>query len=422
MRSQFLPYALPDTDEAEIAAVADTIRSGWLTTGPKTRQFEAAFAAAVGAPHAVAVNSCTAAMHLALEVIGLRAGDEVITTPYTFAATAEVIRYFNARPVFVDVDPATLNMNPALLEAAVTERTRAILPVHIAGLPADLDAISSLARRHNLPVIEDAAQAHGATYKGRKVGSIGDLGCFSFQGSKNLPAGEGGILVTSREDLKDRANRFRMFGEDIRESDKKAFDASRPLDGAREYNSLMLGWMYRGTELTAALCRSQLKRLDASLAQTRRNAAYLTEHLAKIPGVRPPFVPPDCMASFYQYRIRLDGAALGIGMPVHAFRTKLMAALKAEGVEVSLWQTVPVPAQTLFQERTGYGLSCPWKCPLGEEVKYDVSEYPETLKLLEDSLTIGSHSFPLFPQPIELMQAYVTAFQRVFDHLDQVVV
>jgi len=270
-------------------------------------------------------------------------------------------------------------------------------------------------------VIEDAAQAHGSTYKGRKVGGIGDMGIFSFQGSKNLPAGEGGMVVTNREDLRDRANMFRMFGEDIRESDRKTFDPSHPLDGAREYNSLMMGWMYRTNEMSAALCRSQLRRLEASLANTRQNAAYLTEQLGKIPGVIPPYVPPDCTSSYYQYRIRLDPRAAATGLSAKEFRNKVLAALKAEGAEVSLWQTVPVPGQTLFQERSGYGFSCPWKCPLGEEVKYDLAEYPETVKLLADSLVVGSHSYPLFPQPIELMRSYVEAFQRVFANLDQVV-
>jgi perosamine synthetase len=183
----------------------------------------------------------------------------------------------------------------------------------------------------------------------------------------------------------------------------------------------MMGWMYRTNEMSAALCRSQLRRLDASLANTRKNAAYLTEHLGKIPGVFPPYVSPDCTSSYYQYRIRLDPRTAGVDLPAKEFRPKVLAALKAEGVEVSLWQTVPVPGQTLFQERTGYRLSCPWKCPLGEEVKYDLAEYPETVKLLVDSLVIGSHSYPLFPQPTELMRSYVEAFQRVFANLDQVV-
>lgn len=165
-RPTYLPFALPNTDDAEVEALAEAVRSGWLTTGPKTRQFEAAFAEVVGATHAVAVNSCTAAMHLALEATGLQAGDEVLTTPYAFAATAEVIRYFGARPVFVDVEAETLNLRPELLETAVSERTKAILPVHIAGLAADLDSIHAVARRHGLAVIEDAAHAFPATYNG----------------------------------------------------------------------------------------------------------------------------------------------------------------------------------------------------------------------------------------------------------------
>ncbi len=412
----------PVITAADKAAVMGALDSGIINGpyAPEVKALEEEWARYVGVRYALSTNSGTAALHTAVAACGIGTGDQVITTAFTFLATALAVLHHNAVPVFVDIDPRTYNIDPAKIEERITARTKAIIPVHIHGVPADMDPILAIARRHGLAVIEDAAQAHGATYRGRKLGSIGELGCFSFQGSKNLPAGEGGMVVTNREDLKDKANRFRMFGEDIRESDKKAFDPTRPLDGVREYNSLMLGWMYRGTELNAALCRSQLNRLDASLAQTRRNAAFLTDQLGKIPGVRPPFVPPDCTASFYQYRIRLDGAAIGLDVPIRDFRLKLLAALKAEGVEVSLWQTVPVPGQTLFQERTGYGLSCPWRCPLGEEVKYDLAEFPETLKLLDDSLTIGSHSFPLFPQPMELMEAYVTAFQRVFAHLDQV--
>ena len=412
----------PVITEADKAAVLAVLDSGIINGpyAPAVMALEEEWARYCGVRYALSTNSGTAALHTAVAACEIGTGDQVITTAFTFLATALAVLHHNAVPVFVDIDPRTYNIDPKKIEERITTRTKAIIPVHIHGVPADMDRIMAVAQKHGLAVIEDAAQAHGATYKGRMVGSIGELGCFSFQGSKNLPAGEGGMVVTNREDLKDRANRFRMFGEDIRESDKTAFDPARPLDGVREYNSLMLGWMYRGTELNAALCRSQLVRLDASLAQTRRNAAFLTEHLSRIPGVRPPFVPPDCAASFYQYRIRLDAAALGVSGPVREFRLKVLAALKAEGVEVSLWQTVPVPGQTLFQQRTGYGRGCPWQCPLGEEVKYDLSEYPETLKLLDDSLTIGSHSFPLFPQPPELMQAYVTAFQRVFSHPDQV--
>ena len=407
-------------DKAAVLAVLD---HGVLNGpyAPQVKALEEEWARYCGVRYALTTNSGTAALHTAVAAGGIGTGDQVITTAFTFLATALAVLQHNAVPVFTDIDPRTYNIDPAKIEERITPRTKAVIPVHIHGVPADMDPILAVAKKHGLLVIEDAAQAHGSTYKGKKVGGIGDMGIFSLQASKNLPAGEGGILVTNREDLRDRANRFRMFGEDIRESDKKAFDPSRPLDGAREYNSLMMGWMYRTTEMTAALGRTQLLRLDGSLANTRRNAAHLTGELGKIPGITPPYLPPECTSSFYQYRLRLNPRAAGSNLSPKEFRLKVLAALKAEGVEVSLWQTVPVPGQILFQERTGYGLSCPWKCPLGEEVKYDLHEFPETLKLLEDSMVIGSHSYPLFPQPLELMKKYVEAFQRVFANLDQVV-
>ncbi|HXZ43338.1 MAG TPA: DegT/DnrJ/EryC1/StrS family aminotransferase, partial [archaeon] len=406
-------------DKVAVLAAMDTgILNG--PYAPQVKALEEEWARYCGVKYALTTNSGTAALHTAVAAGGVGTGDQVITTAFTFLATALGVLQHNAVPVFVDIDPRTFNIDPAKIEERITARTKAIIPVHIHGLPADMDPILAIARKHGLLVIEDAAQAHGSTYRGKKVGGIGDMGIFSFQGSKNLPAGEGGIFVTNRDDLRDRANMFRMFGEDIRESDRKAFDPSRPLDGAREYNSLMMGWMYRTNEMSAALCRSQLRRLETSLANTRKNAAYLTEELGKIRGINPPYVPPDCTSSYYQYRIRLDPRAAGVDLPANQFRSKVLAALKAEGVEVSLWQTVPVPGQTLFQERTGYGLSCPWKCPLGEEVKYDLAEYPETVKLLADSLVVGSHSYPLFPQPMELMRSYVEAFQRVFTNLEQI--
>jgi perosamine synthetase len=405
-------------DKAAVLAVLDSgIVSG--PYAPQVKALEEEWARYCGVRYALTTNSGTAALHTAVAAGRIGTGDQVITTAFTFLATALAVLQNNAVPVFVDIDPRTYNIDPAKIAERITSRTKAIIPVHIHGVPADMDPILAIAKDHGLLVIEDAAQAHGSTYKGKKVGGIGDMGIFSFQSSKNLPAGEGGIFVTDREELRDRANMFRMFGEDVRESDKKAFDPARPLDGAREYNSLVMGWMYRTNELTAALCRSQLRRLDASLTNTRGNAAYLTDHLGKIPGITPPSIPPDCESSFYQYRIRLNPRAAGSDLPPKAFRHKILAAVKAEGVEVSLWQTVPVPGQTLFQDRTGYGHSCPWKCPLGEEVKYDVAEYPETLRLLEDSMVVGSHSYPLFPQPLALMQRYVAAFQRVFANLDQ---
>ena len=206
MRDAFLPFALPDIDESELAQIGEALASGWITTGPKTRQFEAEFAAIVGARHAIAVNSCTAAMHLALEAVGLQRGDEVITTPYTFAASAEVVRYFDARPVLVDVNAGSFNIDVDQIEAAITSRTKAIIPVHIAGQAADLDAIYAIAQRHKLAVIEDAAHAFPTTYRGRMIGAPPPLqlkhaACFSFYATKTIATGEGGIWHPERPEF-----------------------------------------------------------------------------------------------------------------------------------------------------------------------------------------------------------------------------
>src|SRR5437588_8353194 len=195
-RTTFLPFALPHITQAEIDEVVDTLRSGWLTTGPKTKRFEREFAERIGTPYALAVNSATAAMHLALDAIGLQPDDEVIVPVYTFTATAEVVIYCQARPVFVDVDPVTCNIDPAQLEKHITAKTRAIMVVHIAGLPAEMDGILSIARAYNLAVIEDAAHAFPAKYRGRTIGTIGDLTAFSFYVTKTLCTGEGGMPTT----------------------------------------------------------------------------------------------------------------------------------------------------------------------------------------------------------------------------------
>src|ERR1700694_2981047 len=204
-RATFLPFALPHITQAEIDEVVDTLRSGWLTIGPKTKRFEREFAEQVGSPYALAVNSATAAMHLALDAIGLQHGDEVIVPVYTFTATAEVVVYFHARPVFVDVDPVTFNIDPVQLEKHITPRTRAIMVVHIAGLPAEMDAIHAIAKAYNLPVIEDAAHAFPAKYRGQVVGTISDLTAFSFYVTKTLSTGEGGMLTTANPTYTQRA-------------------------------------------------------------------------------------------------------------------------------------------------------------------------------------------------------------------------
>ncbi len=253
-RKKFLPFALPHITQAEIDEVVDTLRSGWLTTGPKTKRFEREFAERVGAPYAVAVNSATAAMHLALDAIGLQAGDEVIVPVYTFTATAEVVIYFGARPVFVDVDPVTCNLDPTQLEKHITARTRAIMVVHIAGLPAELDAIHAIAKAHNLPVIEDAAHAFPARYRGQVIGAISDLTAFSFYATKTLATGEGGMLTTANPEYAERATMMALHG--ISRDAWKRYTA----EGSWYYEVLQAGYKYNMTDIAAALGLHQLAR------------------------------------------------------------------------------------------------------------------------------------------------------------------
>jgi perosamine synthetase len=208
----FLPFALPDISESEIASVVETLRSGWITTGPKTKEFERRFAEATGAPHAVMVNSCTAAMHLALEAIGIKPGDEVIVPTMTFAATAEVVRYLGAIPVLVDVRAIDHNIDPAAIERAITPRTRAIIPVHFGGVPADMDEIMAIARANELLVVADAAHCFPGSYKGRPVGTLADVSCFSFYATKTITTGEGGAAVTANEEWADRMRIMSLHG------------------------------------------------------------------------------------------------------------------------------------------------------------------------------------------------------------------
>ncbi|HEX9860916.1 MAG TPA: DegT/DnrJ/EryC1/StrS aminotransferase family protein, partial [Nitrospirota bacterium] len=219
MPEDFIPFSLPLIDEDDIAEVVDTLRSGWITTGPKTRKFEQEFASYAGCRHAIAVNSCTAALHLALDAVGVTAGDVVITTPLTFAATAEVIRYFGAKPLFVDVDEGTLNIDPALLEKTLAgigpeelKRVKAVIPVHMAGQPCDMDAITAVARKYGLKVVEDAAHTLPASYKGRKVGSIGDITCFSFYATKCITTGEGGMVATDDDAYAEKMRIMSLHG------------------------------------------------------------------------------------------------------------------------------------------------------------------------------------------------------------------
>ena len=379
---------LTDEDRAALARVLDRgVLSG--AGAPEMRALEAEFAAAVGARFCLATNSGTAALHLALAALGLGPGDEVIVPALSFIATAQAVLHQGAVPVFADVDPATYNLDPADAARRVTSRTRALVPVHLHGLPADMDAVNALARRHGLTVIEDAAQAHGALYKGCAVGTLGAMAAFSLNSTKNLPAGEGGLFVTDSEELYARAARVRFDG--LEPPGK--WDATHPLDDEADAFATLRGWMYLPGELTSALARSQLPRLAETTARSQRNAARLSERLVRLPGVEPPRVPPDRTHVFHKYRVRLDPERAGVRLSPLALRDRALEALRAEGVEAVLWQTAPLPSHPLFGSR---------------------ERYPNAAAALESTLIIGSQSYPLFAQPLDVVDAWADGFEKAW--------
>jgi dTDP-4-amino-4,6-dideoxygalactose transaminase len=324
-RSALLPFALPHITQAEIDEVVDTMRSGWLTTGPKTKRFEREFAEKVDAPYAVAVNSATAAMHLALDAIGLQAGDEVIVPVYTFTASAEVVVYFHACPVLVDVDPVTCNLNPALLEQAITPRTRAIIVVHFAGLPAEMDAIMAIARAHNLPVIEDAAHAFPATYRGKAIGSIGDMTAFSFYATKTLTTGEGGMLTTANAEFAARAAQMSLHG--ISHDAWKRYTS----EGSWYYEVVQAGYKYNMTDLAASIGLHQLARSEWLLERRQAIARRYTEAFSHWPEeVETPPDLPYARHAWHLYVLRLHPERLSIS------RDKFIAALSEMRIGTSV--------------------------------------------------------------------------------------
>jgi dTDP-4-amino-4,6-dideoxygalactose transaminase len=305
MRQDFLVFGRPAIGEEEIAEVVATLRSGWIGTGPRVARFEEMFRQYVGAEHAVAVNSCTAALHLALLVSGVGPGDEVITTPMTFCATANAILHTGARPVFADVERDTGNIAPDRIEAALTPRTRALLPVHFAGRPCRMDAIEALARRHGLLLIEDAAHAIEASVAGRKVGAIGDLTCFSFYVTKNVVTGEGGMVTTDRGDLADRIRMYALHGMS-RDAWKRFSDA-----GYRHYEVLFPGFKYNMTDVQAALGIHQLARIGAAQRRRREIWERYDQALADLPVTCPAPVAAGAVHARHLYTILVHPEEIG---------------------------------------------------------------------------------------------------------------
>lgn len=353
-----IPIARPLITDEEKQAVVEALESGQLAQGRRVQAFEEAFAAYCGARHAIATSSGTTALHTALLAHGIGPGDEVITTPFSFVATANAILFVGARPVFVDIEPETFNIDPQRIEAAITPRTKALLPVHLYGHPADIPALQELAQRHGLAIIEDAAQAHGAAYNGQQVGTWG-TGCFSFYPTKNMTTAEGGIITTNDDAVAERARMIRSHGQRSR------------------YEHHMLGYNFRMTDIHAAIGLVQMQHLEKWNAQRIENARYLSEHLE---GVVTPTVRPDYRHVFHQYTVR-----------VRPDRDAFAGWLRERGIGTGIHYPRPIHRQPFYQE-LGYD----GNLPVSEAASQEVLSLPVHPGLSQEDLetivdTIGNY-------------------------------
>jgi dTDP-4-amino-4,6-dideoxygalactose transaminase len=341
MSDHFLPFHVPQIDEEEIRSVVETLRSGWLTTGIKVKRFEEEFARYLGCSSAIAVNSCTAALHLALEAVGIEEGDEVIVPTMTFTATAEVVHYFKARPVLVDCRPDTFNIDPDLIERAITAKTKAIIPVHFGGHPCDMETILEVARRHKLFVIEDAAHALPAKYRDKTVGTIGDITCFSFYATKTITTGEGGMATTQNPEWAARMRMMSLHG--ISHDAWKRYTK----EGSWYYEVVQPGFKYNLTDIGAAIGIEQLKKCDAFGAARNRIAAIYDERFSDLVEIQTPMCEPDVQHAWHLYVIQLDLERLKIN------RHQLIEALKEQGVGTSV-HFIPLHLHPYYRDKFGY--------------------------------------------------------------------
>jgi perosamine synthetase len=374
-RTSFLPFALPDLTEAEIEAVVRVLRSGWITTGPEVQAFEREFADALGVRHAVAVNSCTAALHLALEAAGVGPGDEVVTSTITFTATGEVVEYLGARTRFADVEPDTLNLDPAAVRELIRReyrregdrwvhretggRLRAIVPVHYGGQPCDMPALQATAEEHGLVVVDDAAHALPATLDGRAVGAMGCPTAFSFYATKTLTTGEGGMLTTDDDALAARARVMALHG--ITRDAWKRYTAA----GSWYYEVSDAGFKYNLTDIAAALGRVQLRRLQEMVAGRARIAARYAEAFARCDAVEPLVTRPGVGHAWHLYSIRLRLERLAID------RARFIQELKERQIGTSV-HFIPLHRQPFYAQKYGY---TPASFPVAEAV------YPRLVSL-----------------------------------------
>jgi len=353
-------------NEEEQKEVIKVIESQMLTllAGEVVKNFEREFANYIGVKHAIGVNSGTAALHIAIAALEIGPGDEIIVPPFTFIATASSILQNNAIPIFADIDNKSYMLDPDSVKKKITDRTKAIIPVHLSGITADMDPLLDIAADNNLYIIEDACQAHGAKYKGKKVGSIGDLGTFSFYPSKNMTTGEGGMITTNNNKLAEQCRLIRHHGE----------------PSWYVYNRL--GWNYRMTEIQGAIGRIQLNKLDGYVKIRNENAKYLTDNVKDFKGIDPPYVPKYCEPAFNYWIGRIHPEIIGLN--------------KEEFIEKfpksKVLYPIPLYQTKLFQQKVAYPKGCPWSCPFyGKEIDYTKLNLPVVEKVTREIFALEIH-------------------------------
>jgi dTDP-4-amino-4,6-dideoxygalactose transaminase len=395
----------PPVEDIDRQYVLAALESEIHRTGPNCQAFEQEFAAWNGNQYAIMTNSGTAALHMAVAACGCGAGDHVLVPAYSWSSSVTCVLHHNSLPVFVDIDFDTINIDEEKIEAAITPRTKAIIAVHLNGLAVNMEKVCAIARRHNLKVIEDCCQAHGALFQGKKVGLWGDVAAFSLNQNKSLTAGEGGVLATDDEKICRDARMLWSFGE------------TRTPSEDRDYHAYALGWMYRSNELTGALARAQLTRLDDYIETQRANAAVMLDELKDVKGLILPTEPEESVHNWYNFQIRIDMDALGRDDDPSRLRYAMGKAMVAEGVPAGVYQRFLLPDMTVFQAKNAYGQGCPWSCPYTEDVEYRSADYPEAKRHLDTHLGM---TFPLrAPNGADVARATSAGIRKVFENVDR---
>lgn len=396
----------PPIDDIDRKYVLASLEGNKHAFGPNCTALEKEFAEWNGNKYAITTNSGTAALHMSVVACGCGAGDEVIVPAYSWSSSATCILHHNCIPVFVDIDYDTMNIDTKKIEAAITEKTKAIIVVHLHGLAVNMEEVNYIAMKYNLKVIEDACQAVGSEFKGKKSGLLGDCAAFSFNQNKCLCSGEGGIFVTNNEEMYEKAKMLWSFGE-IR----------TPVE-ERDYHAYALGWMYRNNDLTAAFGRAQLSKIDQYMETSERNVGVFKKELLNIPGLILPKVPEGHQHNWYNFVFRVEPKVHGYDGAASIFRDAVMKAIQAEGVPASVWQSFILPAMTVFQAKNAYGNGCPWKCPYAQDRTYNPEDYPVAQKHCATHFAIIQ---PLrAPNDEKLAKLLGVAVRKVFENIKEI--